>query len=73
MSIVQGAIEAALALPLAHKLAAIFVGLPVLAIVLNVLSQLVSRRHGRQSCASVTSDTGARRATPPSMCARHQR
>lgn len=42
MSIVQGAIEAALALPLAYKLAAIFVGLPVLAIVLNVLSQLVS-------------------------------
>jgi hypothetical protein len=42
MSIVQGAIEAALALPLAQKLAAVFIGLPVLAIVINVLSQLVS-------------------------------
>lgn len=46
MSIVQGAIEAALALPLAQKLAAVFIGLPVLAIVINVLSQLVSMRHG---------------------------
>lgn len=44
MSIVQGAIEAALALPLGQKLAAIFIGLPVLAIVINVLSQLVSTR-----------------------------
>nr|UYX79040.1 lanosterol 14-alpha-demethylase [Trichosporon asahii]UYX79041.1 lanosterol 14-alpha-demethylase [Trichosporon asahii]UYX79042.1 lanosterol 14-alpha-demethylase [Trichosporon asahii]UYX79043.1 lanosterol 14-alpha-demethylase [Trichosporon asahii]UYX79044.1 lanosterol 14-alpha-demethylase [Trichosporon asahii] len=41
MSIVQGAIEAALALPLAQKLAAVFIGLPVLAIVINVLSQLL--------------------------------
>lgn len=46
MSIVQGAIEAALALPLGQKLAAIFIGLPVLAIVINVLSQLVSAVMG---------------------------
>lgn len=42
MSIVQGAVEAALALPLLYKLAGIFIGLPALTIVLNVLSQLVS-------------------------------
>lgn len=42
MSVVQSALETALALPLVHKLAALFIGLPVLAIVLNVLFQVVS-------------------------------
>lgn len=39
-SVIQQAAVAAYELPLAHKLVAVFVGLPVLAVVLNVLSQV---------------------------------